>query len=1533
MPVSDASAAVSFALYNESSSAIGGDACIWSNNSNTCASIVARTVTLTAGLFSEPLGDTAAGVPYAAIPATIFADDGTVYLQVVVNGETLVPRKQMLAAPYAMNSDVVDGYDTTTAGATSSMISVTDSNGNLVITGAPAGTGVNQGSMYINPASGAVASNEVLLGIAVSGVSKFSLDAEGDSTFAGNINATGAVSGSDFTCTDCLDYTELADSLALDATTSLNIGAFDYNFSGTGALGFGSTGQVTFAGNIDANSGIDISGANLTVGTDKIIVSPTSGNISTAGTGTANFGSTGQVTFAGNTDATNGLDVTVANFTVGGTNFTVIPGSGNVSTAGTGTANFASTGQVTFAGNVDATNGLDVTNADLTVGGSNFGVVFGTGNITTVGDIAVNGGDVTSTGLLKITSGGAGDITFDPASGLVSISTNKDLAVGGSSLGTSSFSVDSSANAFRFGTGATSNALLQFYGSDGDTGDFSYQTDDTFHFAGGFLQLDGPNVLPGTIGGVVSSQKIVTSISGTSGGNLQQIRNEGLLSQLDYTANEGVGTTANVTTGVFGLLNISGGTTVLTTGSGLVGNVMNTSDNPALIEAGGFVSGVYGQGTQSAAPGSVISDVRGVTGEIASKSATITNGYALYGNVKPGSGTITTSYGLFALNTNSGATRYGVFGQASGGGTNNFSGYFTGSRVQIDSDITPDGPAIATGTGELYVSGDIENRGSMLIGDSLGVDTFSINSAATNETIGQFIGDKLTGGTGLRVSHANDPAAGVDYSGSLMLVDQQDSGAASAGSALKINQQGAGNAIGLSIVQNTTSAHVANITGNNALVIDILENESPDNAVVLRSDADNNGSGNNTRFRITSQGDTYMDGNMQSASTSVGGADYAEFFETTDASLDGKMLVCQGAAENSVKHCEAGNTGVMGVVSTNPGFMGNVLTEDYHDMFADPNYRLVGMVGQIDTLVTAGAGAIVIGDPITTSSTVAGYGAKAHGPVRILGYALEALSSGAGTIRVLVTPQWFGGDVLTATGSATQVAGSFAIAASTAATVSSTVVDSGMLSLNGSAWSSGSAQAIGMYMKTVVSAVDDYKLSVTNNAGTEVASINHNGDLAISGKLYPSDRGAVQQDKYIYYDGSSGSGGDFMRTNAAGWSTGSYDFAEMFPSPDALTAGEVVMFGDASQQVKRTTGETYNRKIAGIVSTRPGFLAGENIAGNYPIALAGRVPTLVSTENGAINIGDPLTTSTHPGYAMKATEAGPILGYAADSFSGTMGTVVVYVNVSYYSGAPVAQGPAAENSISQLALDIQHFDTTGTLNFNGGRLLAVGSMTSANGTWKLESDGDLVTSGRLIELVRSATGVDVETYAATTRQMTVQLSGSVVLDHGHANVKFADIDPSFVSVIDTSPTYRALVTPYGATGALYVTNRTIDGFTITESGAASTGVSVDWLVIASRRDYAPIPATVSPIVAADPIVPAPSVDSVPATSPSVEASSDPVVIAPDVSSTDVPIVDAAISNDAAASDPSINVSPDPVPSNSVSDTVETSSGADTSVTP
>lgn len=1055
--------------------------------------------------------------------------------------------------------------------------------------------------------------------------------------------------------------------------------------------------------------------------------------------------------------------------------------------------------------------------------------------------------------------------------------------------------------------GASTDDVL-FGIADGGSGLFTVDKEGDVSISGA-LTIGGDIIATSTgtfsasIGGADRVSLFNATLSGTSGNNLSTLTNVNLFSNFAYSGIEGTGDTAHSVMASKGQLNIDGSSATITTGFGIEGILSNASTNASLLESGGYLSGVVGLAEHTGAL-TTIGDMRGMYGVVQSGAGTITNAYGVYGDISvTGSGAMTNSYSLYGSNINKGTTRYGVFANASGG-TTNYAGYFAGSRVQIDADSTPDTPGTATGAGDLFVASDIENDGSAVFGDTTGTDTFSFTSAATTGTVLHLTTDSLTSGGALVVTRADGAGA---FDANLLTLIQNDV-SDGYGAVAYISNAATVHSAGLHVVQASTSAPTVSDSAARAVLIDVQEVGSSDDAFVLRSDT-TNGLGADVEFRITTQGDTFMDGVMTSASVAVGGADYAEFFQTTDSALSGTQLTCQAGA-NTVKRCEAGNTAAMGVVSTNPGLMGNVLTGDPTTMFSDTDYRLVGMVGQIETAVTAVAESIAVGDPITTSSTMAGYGAKAHGPVRIIGFALESLSSGTGTIRVLVQPQWYGGDVLTRSGSATQVAGSLAIASTTVATVSAVAVNSASLQLRGSAWDAGSAHEVSMSMQTSVNAINDYRLSVMNSSGTEVAVVNNMGDLAIAGKFYPSDRGVSQNSKYIYYDGSSGSGGDFMRTNASGWGTGSYDFAEMFPSPDSLVAGEVVVFGDASQQVKRSGGETYNPKIAGIVSTRPGFLAGTNTPGSVPIALAGRVPTLVSTENGPISIGDPVTTSSHPGYAMKATESGPIVGYAAEAFSGSMGSIVVYVNVSYYSGAPVEEGPATANTISHLAEDIENFDTAGVLNLNGGRLLAIGSMTSVSGAWQLSETGDLVTSGRLVQLVRGNDGTNVETYPTTSRDMTVQLTGTASLDHGAAIVHFADIDSSFTNIIDSNPSYRVLVTPYGATGTLYVTNRTVDGFSIAESGAASNGVSVDWMVIAYRRDHAPVTTpTVIPVV--DPII-----DSI-VTGGSGDAVSDPmvdsVVPIPEASQiTDVPVDEPVVPSDS-ESVPDAIVEAAPVP--------------------
>lgn len=134
------------------------------------------------------------------------------------------------------------------------------------------------------------------------------------------------------------------------------------------------------------------------------------------------------------------------------------------------------------------------------------------------------------------------------------------------------------------------------------------------------------------------------------------------------------------------------------------------------------------------------------------------------------------------------------------------------------------------------------------------------------------------------------------------------------------------------------------------------------------------------------------------------------------------------------------------------------------------------------------------------------------------------------------------------------------------------------------------------------------------------------------------------------------------------------DLAEIYTTNDqSLVAGEVVSLDtDLKTGVKKST-KSYESTVVGIVATDPGLVIGgvdkEGVKA-VPVALAGRVPVKVSTENGPINSGDLLTASSIPGVAMKATKAGQIVGQAMNSYSGEgVGPVLVFVKTDYWAGA------------------------------------------------------------------------------------------------------------------------------------------------------------------------------------------------------------------------------------------------------------------------
>ncbi len=76
--------------------------------------------------------------------------------------------------------------------------------------------------------------------------------------------------------------------------------------------------------------------------------------------------------------------------------------------------------------------------------------------------------------------------------------------------------------------------------------------------------------------------------------------------------------------------------------------------------------------------------------------------------------------------------------------------------------------------------------------------------------------------------------------------------------------------------------------------------------------------------------------------------------------------------------------------------------------------------------------------------------------------------------------------------------------------------------------------------------------------------------------------------------------------------------------------------------------EQYSTLVAGVYSTKPGIMGRRQTtsknANEAPMAIVGIVPVKVSSENGAIEPGDLLVSSSIPGVAMKGTDRYRMLG-------------------------------------------------------------------------------------------------------------------------------------------------------------------------------------------------------------------------------------------------------------------------------------------------
>lgn len=140
-----------------------------------------------------------------------------------------------------------------------------------------------------------------------------------------------------------------------------------------------------------------------------------------------------------------------------------------------------------------------------------------------------------------------------------------------------------------------------------------------------------------------------------------------------------------------------------------------------------------------------------------------------------------------------------------------------------------------------------------------------------------------------------------------------------------------------------------------------------------------------------------------------------------------------------------------------------------------------------------------------------------------------------------------------------------------------------------------------------------YNIKVTISYSYSVAL--QSGDIAASGRIYANNDQEVG------------------------------DLAEHFEYQGPIIPGYLVSYVPGTDNEYVLCEEPYSNHITGVISENPSVVLNSSEVGP-PLALAGRVSIKLVNSDELIKGGDFITSSAVAGYGMKATQPGPVIGYA-----------------------------------------------------------------------------------------------------------------------------------------------------------------------------------------------------------------------------------------------------------------------------------------------
>jgi hypothetical protein len=194
-----------------------------------------------------------------------------------------------------------------------------------------------------------------------------------------------------------------------------------------------------------------------------------------------------------------------------------------------------------------------------------------------------------------------------------------------------------------------------------------------------------------------------------------------------------------------------------------------------------------------------------------------------------------------------------------------------------------------------------------------------------------------------------------------------------------------------------------------------------------------------------------------------------------------------------------------------------------------------------------------------------------------------------------------------------------------------------------------------------------------NDYGLDVDTTNSNG--TINGGVVVNASGGN-----LYLGMTNGTHKFRVDTNGVAYANGGFqssgaDFAESVAVRGARSgyeAGDLLQIARGAHRSLVLAHSPYSTLVAGIYSTKPGLLAtphsiDEKLDAEVPLAIVGIVPCKVTAQNGPIQEGDLLVTSSQPGYAMKGTDRrrmlGAVVGKALEPMTAGTGVIQVLVTL------------------------------------------------------------------------------------------------------------------------------------------------------------------------------------------------------------------------------------------------------------------------------